>query len=67
MNNPEPIPPDEEPLFLEERPIILSPEAQRVFFEALMSPPKPKPALRKLMRGTASKPDAKKPKRKKAG
>ena len=38
--------------FLEERPIILTPEDQRFFFEALMSPPKVKPALRKLMRGT---------------
>jgi hypothetical protein len=51
----------EEP-FLEERPIVLSPEAQRQFFEALMSPPNPNEALKKLMRGAAAKP-AKKPSR----
>lgn len=50
-----PLSPAGEELFLEERPIILSPEAQQVFFEALMAPPKVKPALRKLMQGTATK------------
>lgn len=50
----EPLPHDEP--FLEERPIVLSPEAQRQFFEALMSPPNPNEALKKLMRGAAAKP-----------
>jgi len=40
--------------FLEERPFVLSPEDQKVFFEALMSPPNPNEALKKLMRGTVS-------------
>jgi hypothetical protein len=48
----------EEP-FLEERPIVLSPEAQLQFFEALMSPPNPNEALKKLMRGTTAKPNKK--------
>ena len=57
----------DEELFLEERPIVLTPEQQRAFFEVLMSPPKPNAALKKLMRGTGPKPAAKKTKRKKAG
>lgn len=58
----------EEP-FLEERPIILSPEAQKLFFEALMTPSEPNEALVKLMRGPVPSPaeahDTKPAKRKK--
>ena len=50
----EPIPCEE--TFLEERPILLTPEEQKAFFDAIMSPPKPNAALRKLMKGTAPKP-----------
>ncbi len=60
-----PLSPAGQEQFLEERPIILSPEAQQVFFEALMSPPKVKPALQKLMRGTDTPSPAKPTKRKK--
>jgi hypothetical protein len=51
-----PLSPAGEELFLEERPIVLTPEDQRAFFDALMSPPKVKPALRKLMQGTRTTP-----------
>jgi bifunctional DNA-binding transcriptional regulator/antitoxin component of YhaV-PrlF toxin-antitoxin module len=37
--------------FLEEQPILLSPEEQMAFFEALMNPPGPNEALKKLMSG----------------
>ncbi len=61
-----PLAPGEEPL-LEEKPFVLTAEDQRMFFEALMAPPKANAALRKLMRSATPKPAAKKPKRKKAG
>jgi Protein of unknown function (DUF1778) len=48
-------------LLLEERPFVLSPEDQRVFFEALMSPPNPNAELVKLMRGTSTQPQPPKP------
>jgi hypothetical protein len=50
-------PGDGEEPFLEERPIILSPEAQKLFFEALMTPSEPNDALKELMRGTAAPPE----------
>lgn len=38
--------------FPEERPITLSAVDQQAFFDALMKPPGPNEALKKLMRGT---------------
>jgi hypothetical protein len=66
-----PLAPGGEEQFLEERPFVLSPEDQRVFFEALMSPPNPNEALKKLMRGavlpsaTAPAPKSTKPAKRK--
>jgi uncharacterized protein (DUF1778 family) len=54
-------PEEKEEQFLEERPFVLSPEDQRFFFEALMSPPNPNAELVKLMRGTSTQPQPPKP------
>jgi uncharacterized protein (DUF1778 family) len=44
---------EDEIRFAEEAPIVLSDKARQQFAEALDSPPKPNPALKRLMAGKA--------------
>ena len=47
--------PEDELLFVEEAPIVLSDRDRQQFFQALDHPPKPNGALRRLMAGKAKK------------